>query len=167
MNTPTTYPKPMIALHWAVAALTLTTYLSGGHPTREGWIGELHVACGLLVFVLLLLRLPLRLALRRRLPPHNRLPLWQQRAAAAVQWALYGCMFAVPLFGWLALAEETAQFTVFGIAVPLLNGVPEDIGEVHEALANLFISLAFVHAAAALLHHFVLKDGVLNSMRWR
>lgn len=39
-----------------------------------------------------------------------------------------------------------------------------EIGDLHELFANTFIGLAGVHAVAALIHHFVFKDGVLKSM---
>jgi cytochrome b561 len=54
--------------------------------------------------------------------------------------------------------------TTFG---PLLSQQPElgeAVSELHETLGNAIIWLAGLHAAAALVHHFVLRDRVLGSM---
>jgi cytochrome b561 len=40
-----------------------------------------------------------------------------------------------------------------------------DWGEVHGVLGNALLWLAGLHAAAAIYHHVVLKDGVLLAMR--
>jgi cytochrome b561 len=39
-----------------------------------------------------------------------------------------------------------------------------DWGDVHELLGNVIIWLAGLHAGAAIVHHVLLKDGVLMSM---
>ena len=38
------------------------------------------------------------------------------------------------------------------------------IMEVHQLLANAIVVVAGLHAAAALFHHFFVKDGVLRAM---
>ena len=38
------------------------------------------------------------------------------------------------------------------------------ITEWHELAANLLLGLALIHSAAALAHHYILKDGVLARM---
>jgi cytochrome b561 len=58
------------------------------------------------------------------------------------------------LFGWF-------QF-------PALIGENHDLHEtledVHEVLFNALLVVTVVHVAAALYHHFMLKDGVLRRM---
>jgi cytochrome b561 len=44
------------------------------------------------------------------------------------------------------------------------HSVGSTIASVHTWLGNAILWVAGVHAAAALYHHFVLKDGVLRSM---
>jgi cytochrome b561 len=36
--------------------------------------------------------------------------------------------------------------------------------EVHEMMFNVLVALALLHAAAALKHHFIDRDGVLKGM---
>ncbi len=166
----TRYPTPMILIHWLVALLVLTAYITGGNPVRHGFEGEIHVASGMAIALLFLIRLPLRLLFQRKIPSHN-LPAWQHYPALLVHLALYACMILLPLTGMLALSEKTEQYVVFGMQLPLFSGFSlgeweelEDIGELHELLGQAFIALAGVHAAAALVHHFIFKDGVLKSM---
>ena len=83
-----------------------------------------------------------------------------------MQYTLYGCMALIPLTGYLALAGETSTFSVFGFTLPLSApaGFSHTVGQIHPLLGNLFLSLAGLHAAAALAHHFYYKDGTLKSM---
>lgn len=160
------YPKAMIYSHWLTVVLVIIAYLSSGHPTRDGFIGEIHVVSGLLVAVMIILRLPLRLIYHRQIPYHPPMAVWQENAAKIVQTALYGCMVLIPLAGWLALSAKTQQFSALGFSIPLNsnNSVLDLIGELHPLLGNLFIALAGLHAVSALFHHFYLKDNVLRSM---
>lgn len=70
------------------------------------------------------------------------------------------------IFGaWL----EGHPITLLGIgAVGPLAGPAHDLGsslsEVHGTLGNVILWLAGLHAAAALYHHYVLRDRVLRTM---
>lgn len=167
----TRYPIPLIALHWLTALAVITAYATGDNPAEaenalDVLIGQTHVLSGVAVFALLALRLPLRWLLGA--PPAEPASRWQQRAARVTHLALYGLMLLVPLAGWAALAEETTAFTLFGgMSLPLPNaesGWVELLGEAHETLANVFIWLAGLHAVAALVHHYLLRDATLVRM---
>jgi len=101
-------------------------------------------------------------------------PEWQRRAARLAHWALYALIFGVAITGWALTGtmREPVAIALFGlIEAPQLVG--PDSGthglfeELHEVLANVLIALVAVHAAAALYHHFVLRDGVLRRMLGR
>lgn len=166
----TRYPTPMILIHWLVAILVLTAYITGGNPVRHGFEGEIHVASGIAIAVLFLIRLPLRLLFKHKIPTHN-LPHWQHYLASLTHFLLYTSMILLPVTGMFALFDKTQEYVVFGMQLPLLSSFSfeeiagfEDIGELHELLGQAFIALAGVHAVAALLHHFIWKDNVLKSM---
>jgi cytochrome b561 len=80
----------------------------------------------------------------------------------------------VTITGW-ALAgtlREPVGIDLFGfIGVPQLvapgSADHELFEEAHEVLSNVLIALVVVHVAAALYHHFVLRDGVLRRMLGR
>ena len=78
-------------------------------------------------------------------------------AATIAGWALTGAMrdpVAIALFGFI----EVPQLLGSGA------GSDELLEEVHEIAAYLLIALVAVHVAAALYHHFVLRDAVLLRM---
>lgn len=62
----TRYPISIIALHWLMAALVIIAYITGGNPVRNGFEGEIHAASGMLIALLLLIRLPVRLILKKK-----------------------------------------------------------------------------------------------------
>ena len=66
--------------------------------------------------------------------------------AKAVHWAFYALLVIVPVTGLLAVYAN-----------------PE-IGEIHQLAKPIFIVLIAVHAAAAVFHQFVLRDGTLSRM---
>lgn len=165
-----TYPRPLLAVHWLVAAAVLLAYITGENPAKaktalDLLVAQLHVASGLSVAALLLLRVPLRLLLGA--PAPEPAPRWQLLAAKAAHVALYGLMVLVPLAGWAALARKAPDFLLFGWALPLPDasaGALRLLGRSHETLGNVFIGVAGAHAAAALVHHFVMRDDTLRRM---
>lgn len=130
-----------------MVALVIIAYITGGNPVRNGFEGEIHAASGMLIALLLLIRLPVRLILKKKIPNHM-LPKWQHLLAQLVQVALYLCMILIPLTGLLALSEKTDSNLLWGMNLPLfdmsfLETSDIEIGDLHEA----FIGLAGVHAA--------------------
>lgn len=136
--------------------------------TRSGIVW--HESLGVLVLALTLLRL-LWVAVRPaapQFPMADRLRL----ASKLMHGALWFVLLALPVTAFLALGSEGHPLTLLGGVrvdrLPLIAGSKAvrwiDWGEVHEFLGNAIMWLAGLHAAAALFHHLVLKDGVLASM---
>ena len=182
MNTraPGRYDGLSLVLHWITAVAVLAAFILGpegfGRMMRDGvdpatrssivW----HESLGILVLALTLLRL-LWLLLRPR-PPQQPMAAWMRGAAHAMHLLLWLLLLALPLTALLALGSEGHPLTLLGGVridqMPLIANSPlaklADWGEVHETLGEAIIWLAGLHAAAALLHHFVLRDGVLRAM---
>lgn len=166
----TRYPIPLIVLHWLTAAAVIIAYITSGNPAEaknslDFITGQTHVLSGIAVFALVALRLPLRLLLGA--PPPEPASRWQHYAARITHLALYGLMLLAPLAGWAALAEETNAFTLIGFSLPLPDvhaAWVELLGGAHPTLGNVFIWLAGLHAVAALVHHYVLRDTTLVRM---
>lgn len=163
----TRHATPMILLHWLTALAVVIAYVSGGDPSKASHAlsGQIHVASGLTVFLLVALRLPLRLVVGA--PAAEPGPRWQQRAAHAAHVALYALLFTVPLAGWAELADKTAQFSVLGQALPLPDAGAHwarALGAAHTTLGEALVWVAGLHAAAALLHHYLLRDDTLARM---
>lgn len=172
---PPTYSPAQKALHWLIALLIVGLYLltfgedfyERGHPMRA-MIWWLHISFGLLLLGLVLARLGLRFT--RGVPdlPASMTPV-ERGASQAVHLGLYALMLAIPLVGvvltWLR-GDALSFFGLFTIPSPLTadRTLGRTVKEIHELGANLILALAALHAAAALWHHLVRRDGVLARM---
>lgn len=149
------YSRIQIALHWAVALLigvnyfvsdgierTFDAMIEGGVVT--GWTLFIHVYFGVAVLVLVLARLVVRLVQGSPAAAATT-PHLLNRLGAVSHWALYALMVLVPALG----------------AISWFGGVDATPG-LHVQAMNVLLVL--VHAGAALLHQFVLRDGLLMRM---
>jgi cytochrome b561 len=167
------YRWPTIGVHWLTVLLIITAYvlatiledmtLSPQKLKLYSW----HKWVGITVLFLL----PLRLLFRFLDPLDHRagLTALEVKASAAVHGVIYLLLFAVPMFGWLH--SSAAGFPVVWLGVlPLPDLVGKDkalaevFKELHEGSVNLLIALVVMHAAAALYHHHIRRDGVLARM---
>ena len=86
-----------------------------------------------------------------------------------MHWLLYGLLVVVPALGiavQFADGESLPVFGPFDIASPWFrdHDFAEQLAEVHGTFANGLVALAAMHAAAALGHHYVLRDRTLVKM---
>jgi cytochrome b561 len=152
------------AFHWATAILVFAAWLVA-EGDRSSTI-TLHETLGLAVFVLVAVRLLWRAFDRQPEQPMPRVLSWSSKA---VHWLLYGLLFAIPVSAMVGTQLEGHPLMIYGLGNlgPYLT-VSRDVGhqilEVHETMGTAIIWLAGLHAAAALFHHFFLKDRVLKAM---
>lgn len=173
-TTITHYSASTQLLHWLTAILVLVAFIYGPGGSEErvysaarDFDRQLHETLGLCVLALAAIRL-----LWRAVDKHPATPPvapWMRLAAGTVQVALYVLLFAVPLSAISGAWLEGHSLTLLGqVAVPPPIAESHKLGatlaEVHTWLGDLILWLAGAHAAAALLHHYLLKDGVLQSM---
>jgi cytochrome b561 len=98
------------------------------------------------------------------------MPAWQARAAHATHLALYALFFAVPLAGWAYSSAAGFPVVLFGVLplpdfVPVDKALAEAIKPLHKLLAYAMAALVLGHVAAALKHHFIDRDALLQRMR--
>jgi cytochrome b561 len=168
------YTRTAIALHWLTLALiacgfALAVYmvdlpLSPQKLKFFSW----HKWIGVTVFLLALARLAWRLRHAAPAPPAV-MPLWQQRAAAAMHALLYGLVIVIPLTGWLYSSAAGMPTVYLGLLqLPDLLATDKALAAqlklVHVALDYTLLTLVVIHAAAALKHHVVDRDDVLRRM---
>jgi cytochrome b561 len=174
MNTSTRYGAVSQSFHWLTVVLVGAAYLlSVEGPESRIYAPEnasalsLHETLGILVIVVVVLRLAWRLVDR---PPEDPpMAAWMLYSSLLVHWALYLLLAAIPLAGILGALYGGHPVTLlgFGPVGPFLttsSDLGRSLAEVHGTLGNLIIIVAGLHAAAALFHHFVLRDRVLLSM---
>lgn len=166
------YSRGAIAFHWVIAALVLTNIFIGlFHESLLEGIRTMpvHKAIGVTVLVLSIGRLGWRLTHR---PPDlpDRMSEWEKAAAKGVHWLFYALLIAMPLSGWLWSSDVTRPrpFSWFGLfEVPLFrvgHDLARTLHEAHEIMGLAMAGLVAIHIAAALRHHFVLRDRVLVRM---
>jgi cytochrome b561 len=164
-------------IHWLTAILVLAAYIVGeGGPEDRVYAPEradqlmLHESLGVAVLALVVLRVLWRLVDRR--PEEVRMPRLMSLAARLGHLALYLLLFAVPLTAIIGSWMQTHSVTTYYGAFAPMIGENHELGstivDIHTTLGNIIIWIAGIHAAAALVHHFFLKDRVLTAMLpWR
>lgn len=175
---PARYGPVAQAFHWATAILVVVAFVygPGGSESRvysaaRDLDRQLHETLGLSVLALVVMRLAWRIVDARPDPPA--MARWMEVAAAAMHSMLYVLLFALPFTAISGAWLEGHPLTLLAgaeIASPFATShyAGAAIATIHTWLGDAILWLAGLHALAALLHHFVLKDGVLVSMlpRW-
>lgn len=155
MSKSESYSRLQIALHWIVAILIIGAFFTHegmGQVLRQrielgqtGFEGAtLHTILGGLAFAFILIRIIVRL--KQGAPAAHGSDL----VVAAATWGhrlLYLLMILAPALG---------AATWYGH----LSG----LGDIHEIVGKALMIVALGHAAAALFHHFMEKDGTLLRM---
>lgn len=174
-NTQTNYGYVSIFLHW-LSALSIFALFGLGYYMVDltyyhEWYKtapELHKSIGVLLFFLMLIRLIWRYQqiTPEHLASHTDL---ERKVGKFVHSALYLLVFIIMITGYLISTADDRGIEVFGLfEIPGFGSFienQEDIaGLIHKWLAYVLITLALLHAVAALKHHFIDKDNTLNRM---
>jgi cytochrome b561 len=179
-NSPTRYGTIAQCLHWAAVALVLVAWTLGvlGDEFPEGASRAsalfVHTSAGLLIIALTVLRLVWRLL--DPSPPAERTEFgewlfadWIGLGAKLAHFALYVLLVAVPVAGIILQFARGDSLSIFGIvdiASPWVRDktFAHGVKEVHELLAHGLLAVAGLHAAAALVHHWIFRDRTLVRM---
>ncbi len=172
------YGGMAIALHWLLAIGIVGTFAVGIYmyelpmsPQRlklYSW----HKWAGVCILLLSVWRLVWRLT--HRPPPLSAamqaaMPAWQRAAHHGVHHAMYLLFFAVPLVGWAYSSAAGFPVVLFGLwqlpdFVPVDKALAELIKPWHEITAMALMALVLMHVGAALKHHWIDRDGLLQRM---
>lgn len=168
------YGTVALAAHWLVFLLVVALFAIAWYMTglplgpEKIRIYNLHKSIGVLVLSLMALRL-----LWRWISPPPPLPSdmadWERLAAQASHILLYTLLLTQPVVGIVHSWSANFPVVVFGLfSLPNLTGPSEALkaflGATHFWIGWALLALIAVHAAAALRHHFVLRDDVLRRM---
>jgi cytochrome b561 len=174
-NTAEAYGSLARFLHWAIVLLILPQYFlaegaeefAKGSPEAAQLMG-LHKSLGLLVLILAIVRIAWKILNRPHPAPVSGVA-WQRKAAAAGHGVLYLLILLQPLTGWMMVSSGDNPVSLFGwVTFPAIvapdRGLHEALEEVHEVVFWLMLVVATGHVAAALFHHWILKDETLRRM---
>lgn len=175
MSTLKRYNTTMVVLHWVLAIFILGAIFMGAvildemesdHPQKILLL-KLHIIVGAGIMLFTLLRLVLRFTTQQPAPMVSNNGL-MDKLATTVHYLLYLLTILTVIAGVvLAISAD--------LPAVLLNHVgelPKDYEdfvahEAHDLFANLLFFTILLHAAAALYHQFILKDGLLSRMSLR
>jgi cytochrome b561 len=176
------YTLVAIILHWvmalgiaALAIIGLVMVHAKLDPMRLFQLYQLHKSIGITVLLAAALRVGWRLA-HRPPPLPDAMPATERTAAAGGHLMLYLLLFALPFTGWALVSSSVFNIptVLYGVIpwpdLPVLSTLADKaptealLKVVHAYGAYGLIALVGLHAAAALRHHFIIKDDVLLRM---
>jgi cytochrome b561 len=163
-----------ITLHWTTLLIVLTLFGSGllyGQVEERSWapaLLQVHRSLGVAIWALTVFRLLWRFT-GARFPafPASMTPL-HRLGARLSEYGLYALLLIQPATGVAQTILRGRPFELFAWSIPPL--VAKDVAlagifhERHEIGAWCLFALAGLHAAAALVHHFILRDDVFEAM---
>ena len=175
---PDRYTRTAVVLHWLIGIALMVEIAFGfllreiprGTPARGVWVNQ-HKSLGIVLGILILARIAWRFAHRPPALPAAT-PPWQSAAARVNHAAMYVCMLAIPLAGYLAsnFSKHGVKFFSAVVVPPwgpdlpwlytLLNGA-------HNVAAYVLTGLIVVHVLAALKHALIDHDHPFSRMALR
>ncbi len=169
------YTRVAIALHWLIALMIIGAFtmglvmtdMPGITPTKLKYFSW-HKWTGVTILLLATLRLLWRLSHKAPAYPDT-MPAWQMTAANALHGLLYVLMFAVPLSGYFYTLAAGVPVVYFGLfQLPVLIEPNAELKpvlkELHFWLNMGLAACVLAHLGAALKHHFIDRDGILQRM---
>lgn len=174
-NTDTSYGTPAILMHWVAALVIIGLFVLGlwmvdldYYHTWYKQGPDLHRSIGVVLLLLMVVRMIWRWT-NVRPKDLDTSAVMLNRLAHWMHLGLYALIFAVLVTGYLISTAEGQAISVFGlfdVPATIVGGKEQaDLaGEIHLILAIALVSLAALHALAALKHHFIDKDETLRRM---
>lgn len=169
------YSKTMVILHWLLAMVILGAIFMGAvvldemhndHPQKMLLL-KLHMVVGAAILIFTLIRLIVRFTTQQPDPvvSGNRV---MDIIAVTVHYLLY-LLTALTVLSGVTLAISA---DLPAVLINHIGELPKDYEdfiahEAHDIFANLLLVTIILHAAAALYHQFILKDGLLQRMSLR
>lgn len=173
-NSTERYGTLSIGLHWLMLVLIAAVYAlmelreiyPRGSDPREA-MKAWHFTLGLSVLLLALLRVSVQ-AFSAHPGINPAPPPWIKLSARLMHLGLYLWMIGLPILGWLTLSAEGDPILFFGLELPALVAASSQRAELFEELHEIGGTIGYFligfHAAAALFHHYRVRDDTLRRM---
>jgi cytochrome b561 len=172
-NSDVTWGAVAKTFHW-MFALVIIGQLILGKLADDAKVSPLkldlfvwHKSIGITILLLVVFRIAWRLT---NVPPRPAAgSRWEHLAASVSHTLLYLLMIAVPISGWWVSDTSRIPFRAFWLVpVPDLLAADRAASQaaelVHGVLIKALLVLVAVHIAAALRHHFILRNDILRRM---
>jgi cytochrome b561 len=169
------FDQVSIALHWLTVLLIVAQYGSlwlheAAHHASNFALATLsvHRSMGMVTWLVAILRLVWRRHFADVPPFPQSMPKLQRVIAKTNEYGLYFLLLVQPITGLARVVLRGQPFELLFWHVPaLVEPNPALRGlfaQAHEIGGNALLLLIGLHAGAALFHHLVLRDGVLERM---
>ena len=166
------FDRVSIAAHWLTVVLVAAQFATGWLPSLAGGDGlqflYVHRSTGILIWGLVVLRLIWRQKFAHLPPFPASMPRLQQWAAKLNEYGLYGLLLLQPLTGLGNTLLHGRPFALFVWQMPAWfppnKPIAHLLQSLHELGAWMLLALIGIHAAAALIHGLILRDGVMQRM---
>ncbi len=163
------YDRTTIALHWTTALLVVALWILGqtadwfpDGPVNTG-LWSTHVVLGFALTGVLVWRIAWRSGGGRALPAADQGVL--HTLAKATHYGLYLLLVVIVVLGIVnAFVRGYSIYGLFHLPQVGDRAWRRPITQWHGLAANIVLALAAFHAAAALVHHYVLRDGLVARM---
>src|SRR6201999_4509476 len=173
-NTSTRWGAIAQTLHWLVVVLIIAQVILANIAedlplgVKKLAMFARHKSVGITILALAVIRLAWRWANPTPDLP-NTLKPYERVLANVTHAGLYILLFAMPLTGWMMTSARGFPVSWFGFFqlpdfVPKNHALYDAMKGTHDTLALALYAIVFLHVAAALKHHFLLKDDVLRRM---
>lgn len=173
-NTPARWGSVAQLLHWLIVVLIIAQVILANLAedlpigVRKLAMYARHKSVGITILGLAVLRLLWRWANPTPDLPSTLRP-YERALATLTHVGLYVLLFAMPLTGWMMTSARGFPVSWFGFLqlpdfVPKNDALYNAMKETHDTLALALYAIVFLHVAAALKHHFILRDDVLRRM---
>jgi cytochrome b561 len=172
MTLVTRFHPLLVTLHWLLALLIVVMLgigffvlasMPNSDPHKVGGL-LVHMSVGMVIFVLMVVRLVVRLRTAR--PADATTSLLLERIAQIVHYGFYVVVFLMIATGYATAIFAGLNRIVFqGSGEPLppdFSSYPSFVS--HGYLALLLAGLIALHVAAVLYHRFIAKDPLLRRM---
>lgn len=168
----TRYDRFAIGLHWITAVLVVLQF---GLAETWGWVERparhvmitAHMSFGILLSVVILVRVAWRLIPGHQVAASDSGAV--ELASKAVHYLLYILLITEAVLGYVFRWSGNESMSFFGLLIPppfapFSKPAHHLVAEAHDWIGWTIVILAAGHAAAALFHHYVLRDEVLSKM---
>jgi len=173
-NTPARWGHIAQFLHWLIVALIIVQVILANIAEdlplgmKKLAMYARHKSVGITILGLAVIRLLWRLANPTPALPSTLKP-YERTLAGLTHFGLYLILFAMPLTGWMMTSARGFPVSWFGFFqlpdfVSKNDTLYNAMKETHDTLALALYAIVFLHVAAALKHHFLMKDDVLRRM---
>jgi len=166
------YDANTILLHWFTAIVVVFQFLSGEFwdffpRAQKNFLIVSHSSLGALLAAILLIRIAWRLSFGIKIVETS--PTLLDRVAYAVHILLYVLLIAQMPLGFFTRWTGNQPIDVFGLLIPSPIGPCSKatghlVYRIHDYDAWAIMAVAGIHAIAALAHHFLWRDEVLQRM---